>query len=240
MADFKYLNGLKGKEKFSRKEMLESFRREGYSLSDASFYKTLEGLVHNGNIIRESRDVYFVPDGRTADYTHTYSELAKEVANIMTEQYPYLTYSVFELVQLNDFVNHQIAHNVIYLSVEADITGFVFDTLKEYYPGKVLINPTVELYHQYWSDNMIVIVKLTTEAPKGKEIVWHARLEKILVDLFAEPLIMESVSESEYPAIYKDAFTRYVIDKKALFRYANRRKVDKKISEFIRENDIKL
>lgn len=60
MADSKYLNGLKGKEKFSRKEMLESFRREGYSLSDASFYKTLEGLVHNGNIIRESRDVYFV------------------------------------------------------------------------------------------------------------------------------------------------------------------------------------
>ena len=57
MADSKYLNGLKGKEKFSRKEMLESFRREGYSLSDASFYKTLEGLVHNGNIIRESRDV---------------------------------------------------------------------------------------------------------------------------------------------------------------------------------------
>jgi hypothetical protein len=65
-------------------------------------------------------------------------------------------------------------------------------------------------------------------------------LEKILVDLFAEPLIMASVSESEYPAIYEDAFTRYVIDKKALFRYANRRKVDKKISEFIRENDIKL
>lgn len=72
---------------------------------------------------------------------------------------------------------------------------FVFDSLKEKYQGKVLINPTVDIYHQYWSDNMIVIIKLTTEAPKGKKESWHTRLEKILVDIMSEPLLIASISE---------------------------------------------
>lgn len=241
MIEPQYLTGLNGKEQFSRKELLESFRLGGYSLSDASFYKRIEEFVRQGELVRVGRNVYRIPAGKVTAYEHTYSELAEEIANKMSAQYPYLSYSIFELVQLNDFVNHQIAHNVIYLSVEAEAIDFVFDMLKEYHPGKVLINPSVELYHQYWSDNMIVIEKLTTEAPKGHKVPWHTRLEKMLVDLLSDSLILASVGESEYATIYQDAFTRYIIDEKALFRYANRRKVDKKILKFIKEEtDIKL
>lgn len=241
MIEAQYLTGINGKEQFTRKELLESFRLGGYSLSDAAFYKKIEELVRQGDLIRAGRNVYRIPAGNVLAYEHTYSDLAEEIANKVSEQYPYLEYAIFELVQLNDFVNHQIAHNVIYLSVEAEVVDFVFDTLKEEYPGKVLVNPSVELYHQYWSDNMIVLGKLTTEAPKGQKVVWHTRIEKMLVDLLSDPLIMASVGESELPTIYQDAFARYIIDEKALFRYASRRKVDKKILKFIRENtDIKL
>ncbi len=241
MIEPQYITGLNGKDRFSRKELLESFRLGGYTLSNAAFYKKIEELVRQGDIVRAGRNVYRLPKDNIMVYEHTYSELAQEVADKISEQYPYLAFSVFELVQLNDFVNHQIAHNVIYLSVEAEAVDFVFGTLKESYPGKVLINPTVELYHQYWTDNMIVLGKLTTEAPKGTNVAWHTRLEKMLVDLFSDPLIMASVGESEFPTIYQDAFTRYVIDEKALFRYANRRKVDKKLLNFIKnKTDIRL
>ena len=128
---------------------------------------------------------------------------------------------------MNDFVNHQIAHNTLFVAVEADIMGFVFDTLKEKYPGKVLINPTAEIYHQYWSDDMIVIVKLKTEAPKGMVETWHTKLEKLLVDIVSEQLISESISKSEYPNIYEDALARYIVDESCLFRYAKRRGIDK-------------
>ena len=126
-------------------------------------------------------------------------------------------------------------------SVEAEIMDFVFETLRDKYPGKVLINPTVEIYHQYWSDNMIVLGKLTTEAPKGQKASWHTRLEKMLVDIMAEPLLLASISRAEYPHIYEDAFDRYIVDENGLFRYATRRKVTKKIKELIRkETDIVL
>ena len=135
----------------------------------------------------------------------------------LEEQYPYLNFTIFEFVQMNDFVNHLVAHNVIFLSVESDIMEFVFDTLKEKYPGKVLINPTADIYHQYWSDNMIVIVKLITEAPKGQEKSWHTRLEKLLVDIMSEPLLLASISESEYPGVYMDALQDTILMKIVCF-----------------------
>lgn len=241
MLEKRYYDGLLDVTRFTRKELLESFRMAGYMLSEASFYKKVEELVKNGQIIRVGRNVYSLPDDKRLTYEYKYSELAEEVAQEIAQQYPYVNFSIFEFVQLNDFVNHLIAHNVIFLSVEAEIMDFVFETLRDKYPGKVLINPTVEIYHQYWSDNMIVLGKLTTEAPKGQKVSWHTRLEKLLVDIMAEPLLLASISRAEYPHIYEDAFDRYIVDENGLFRYASRRKVTKKIKELIRkETDIVL
>ena len=241
MLEKRYYDGLLDVTRFTRKELLESFRMAGYMLSEASFYKKVEELVKNGQIIRVGRNVYSLPDDKQLTYEYKYSELAEEVAQEIAQQYPYVNFSIFEFVQLNDFVNHLIAHNVIFLSVEAEIMDFVFETLRDKYPGKVLINPTVEIYHQYWSDNMIVLGKLTTEAPKGQKASWHTRLEKMLVDIMAEPLLLASISRAEYPHIYEDAFDRYIVDENGLFRYASRRKVTKKIKELIRkETDIVL
>ena len=241
MLEKRYYDGLLDVTRFTRKELLESFRMAGYMLSEASFYKKVEELVKNGQIIRVGRNVYSLPDDKRLTYEYKYSELAEEVAQEIAQQYPYVNFSIFEFVQLNDFVNHLIAHNVIFLSVEAEIMDFVFETLRDKYPGKVLINPTVEIYHQYWSDNMIVLGKLTTEAPKGQKVSWHTRLEKMLVDIMAEPLLLASISRAEYPHIYEDAFDRYIVDENGLFRYASRRKVTKKIKELIRkETDIVL
>ena len=241
MLEKRYYDGLLDVTRFTRKELLESFRMAGYMLSEASFYKKVEELVKNGQIIRVGRNVYSLPDDKRLTYEYKYSELAEEVAQEIAQQYPYVNFSIFEFVQLNDFVNHLIAHNVIFLSVEAEIMDFVFETLRDKYLGKVLINPTVEIYHQYWSDNMIVLGKLTTEAPKGQKATWHTRLEKMLVDIMAEPLLLASISRAEYPHIYEDAFDRYIVDENGLFRYASRRKVTKKIKELIRkETDIVL
>ena len=241
MLEKRYYDGLLDVTRFTRKELLESFRMAGYMLSEASFYKKVEELVKNGQIIRVGRNVYSLPDDKRLTYEYKYLELAEAVAQEIAQQYPYVNFSIFEFVQLNDFVNHLIAHNVIFLSVEAEIMDFVFETLRDKYPGKVLINSTVEIYHQYWSDNMIVLGELTTEAPKGRKASWHTRLEKMLVDIMAEPLLLASISRAEYPHIYEDAFDRYIVDENGLFRYASRRKVTKKIKELIRkETDIVL
>ena len=92
-------------------------------------------MVNLGEIIRIGRNRYCLPNGKQIVYNHKYSELAEEVAVYVGEMFPYLDFSIFELTQMNDFVNHLVAHNVIYLSVESDVMDFVFDSLKEKYQG---------------------------------------------------------------------------------------------------------
>ena len=241
MTEEAYFKGLNDVTEFTRGELLDSFHQGGYQLKEASFYKKIEDMVSSGEIIRLGRNRYCLPNEKHQVYRYDYSDLAKEVASQVEKQFPYLSFSIFEFIQMNDFVKHLVAHNVVFLSVESEAIDFVFGSLKEKYPGKVLINPTVDIYNQYWTDDMIVILKLVTEAPKGQFVSWHTRLEKILVDIMSEPLLLASRSEDEYPDVYMNAFDRYYIDVNCMLRYANRRKSANKIKEFLKnKTDIAL
>ena len=207
----------------------------GLSVSDASFRYKLQKLISSGHIASVGHNAYYIARDNIHKYQHDYSEQAKSVITTVTEKYPKIKISIFELMQLNEFVNHQLAHNIIFASIESNFGEFVFDALKETHPGRVLIYPSPDMFHQYWHSNMIVIRKLVTEAPKDKKRPWAARLEKILVDIIADPLIVNSISESEYPNIYEDAFQKYAVNESCLFRYAKRRGVDNEILQLIKD-----
>ena len=229
------IQALAEKQSFSRQDFFQVFREKGFEAGEESLKKRLRKMLDVGAIVRVGRNAYCVPAKGMSQYEYQYSNISNAVARIIKENHPYLEFLIFELFQLNEFVNHQLAHNIIFVSVESEIMDFIFDTLKEAYPGKVLVNPTPEVFHKYWVDNMIVVTKMITETPKGRQQKWHARIESILVDVMTAPLLQESVSESEYAAIYEGAFTRYAVDESCLFRYAKRRAADKKIKGFIKE-----
>lgn len=236
MNNLNCLGGLKDKSSFTRQDLLQSFHDSGYLISDASFNKKIMSMLKKGEIVRCGRNLYCLPQNEKHVYTHEYSELANELVKIMKEHYPLLDFCIFEKYQLNQFVNHLIAKNTIFLSVEAEAMDFVFMTLREYYPGKVLVNPTCDIFHRYWCENMIVITKLITEAPKGLSEKWHTRLEKLLVDVVSERLLLETIGGSEYSYIFNDAFMYFVIDEKCLFRYARRRGCEQKIRNLVENN----
>lgn len=236
-----FLQVLEKQTVFNRAAVYDAMRQYGMGPDVTTLQNDFQRLLDGGKIVRVSRNAYCIPKAGVMLYEHSYSSLAKDIARCVTENHPYLKFTILELTQFNEFVNHQLAHNVVFLAVEGEIMEFVFDTLKEKFPGKVLLNPTPQVFHQYWSDGMIVIVRLITEAPKGQRIFWHTRIEKLLVDLLTEPLLQESIGESEYRTVYEDAFERYVIDESCLFRYAKRRSSKQIVERFIKEQtDIQL
>ncbi|MBQ4559507.1 MAG: hypothetical protein IJA54_04185 [Tyzzerella sp.] len=228
-----YLKFLENEKTFSRTELMDILRMNGEEIGEASFKAALQKLLKEGVIVRVGRNAYCVANNGIRVYDYAYSEEATQVAECLNEKFPHLEFTIMDFVQLNEFVNHQLSHNVMFVSVEGDLGEFVFDTLRELYPGKVLINPSVEVYHQYWYDGMIVIGKLVSEAPMGQKEKWHTRIEKLLVDLFTNSILHSSISESELPKIYEEAFAKYAVDESCLFRYAKRRGAEKKIREFI-------
>lgn len=227
-------------ENFSREDFIAAFERKNKNRTKASGRYRFQKLLSNGEIYRVGRNQYRMAEDSKSHYSYHYSELSLDIAKKIEALYPELDFRIFELVQLNEFVNHQIAHNVIFIFVESELGSYVFDSLKERYIGKILLNPSIETFHQYWSDNMIVIKKLVSESPKGEGAVWETRLEKMLVDLVADKLLLSSVSSGEYDGIFHQAFRDFYIDESRLFRYASRRNAKSKILLHTDKTDLRM
>jgi hypothetical protein len=192
-------------------------------------------MLDENKLARVGRNAYCVGGEDTCVYSHLYSDRAVEIATLIIDSYSYLDFRIFELVQLNEFLNHQIAHNTVFVSVESNLGDFVFDLLKEQYPGKVLIHPNNAIYQQYWVEDMIVILKLPTESPRGRRETWHTCIEKMIVDIFCDKLLCSVYPSEEMVSVMENIFSKYVVDESKLFRYARRRGADKKLISFIEE-----
>jgi hypothetical protein len=166
-------------------------------------------------------------------YTGTYSKTAQMVIDFMENQFPLLDCRVWELSWLNEFFNHLVAHNTIFLEVEHEGCDFVFSELFEKYPGKALLRPTAQEILQYGVDDGIIIDRLVTEAPKVKNERYQVSLEKLIVDLFANKKLM--VSKGDYPSAIEEMFAKYQVNQAAMFRYARRRNKAKALSDFLRD-----
>ena len=226
---------------FSKKELLSSFRSSGYSKSESSFLAYFQELIRDSRIQRIGRNAYRVADSNLKSYEYSYSNQSNAVATAIKVMHPYLDFSIFEMVQLNEFANHQIGRNTIFVFVDADVIDYVFDSLKTEYSSNILLHPSIGDYHRYKADDTIVLCRRISESPVGHNPEWSTCIEKLLVDIVAEQLIASSFGDSETPRIYEGAFEKYVIDESKLFRYARRRNAADKITTLISEKtNIKL
>ena len=188
-----------------------------------------------GKYYRISQDA---PARKQYSYPHSeeYLDLEKEI----TDAYPIANFQMWELIQLNDFVNHQIAKNVIFIEVEAMLVDTVYELLHEKYPY-AMIQPTYDtFYKQRAPETDIVIQKLLSEAPTP-DANHSCVIEKLLVDMLSKKLSGNLIERSEYPRIYEDIFHKYLIDETRMFRYAKRRHLYESLLTFIdTQTDIKL
>jgi len=194
------------------------------------------GVLHSSNlIVRVGRNQYRKADKEVMKprYTSTYSKAAQAVIEFMETKFPLLEYRVRELSSLNEFFNHLVAHNTIFLEVEHEGCDYVFSALIEKFPGKVLLRPKAQEILQYGTDDAIIIDRLVTEAPKSKGERYQVPLEKLIVDLFANKKLM--LSKGDFPSAIERMFSQYWIDQVALFRYARRRNKEKELFDFLRD-----
>ncbi len=223
---------LKGMESFSRREFTRAMVSY-YGMTEPQAAYDLKKRLDQGILVRAGWGRYSLPVKQT--YRHRYSETAINVVKTISDGFDGLDFQVFELIQLNDFMNHQVAHNTIFVMIENDLLDYVFDTLWKAYPGKVLLKPTADQYYRYRQDDEIVVGRLPTETPKGIEEPWMSRLEKILVDVFTDKLVSAIVPEGEKEGIIDRAFNDYMIDRNTIIRYARRKGTEKKMMKVLSE-----
>ena len=226
----------------SRKEYEDIVRQINPKLSDRTIFWQLAKLQDMGVLQKIGQNSFHVRNNENSkrEYFYGYSKEMQDIVEMIKAEYPLVDFQVWEFVQLNEFVNHQIGKNVFFIEVEHSLEESIFNRLREYC-SRILLCPKEDMFYNYFEENMVVIQRLLSEAPKAQSDIKGCSLEKLLVDLFSNKLTGQLVERAEYPGIYEEAFRKYYIDEKKLFRYARRRNLEKEIRDFIeKETNIQL
>lgn len=227
---------LKPNSKISKNEYENIVYQLNPDCSQDAIYWQLRTLQEKGVIYKTGRSLYTVCDNTRNKCTYDYfpSNTLIEIVTLIEKEFPLVDFQVWEFTQLNEFVNHLIAKNVFFIEVENMLEGAIFNMLSEHYT-KVLFCPNEDTFFTYFQKDMIVVQKLISEAPKPLAGTKCSCLEKLLVDLFSSKLTGQLIQRAEYPLVYEEAFSKFYIDEKKMFRYARRRNLEIKIKKFIKD-----
>ena len=227
---------LSGSASYSRKELMQIFRKEKADLDDTAFRWALYGMLYSHKLFRIGYDSYATDKPPVlAEYIPSYSDKAKRLENVLKKRYPELEFVIFESVLLNEFLNHQIAQNTIYVQVEKDMSAYIFSQLQEELDERILLRPGKSEYGKYWTKDCIVVLDLISQSPLSTQFPHAITVEKMLVDIIAERSIAATFSPSEFPSLYANVLSAYSIDRRKLNRYAGRRGKAEEVREYLEE-----
>ena len=219
---------------YSRNDIVAALKNIHDGLSENSYRWAIGYLVDHGILRHTGRDRYILPKlNEKNDYRPKYSDTAHDIMKSVTEKYPMIEFTVFESVLLNEFLNHQIARNTIFLQVDRDVSGFVFDYVRESISGTALYKPSEKEYSRYWHPECIIIINQTSQAPLLNTFPHDITIEKLLVDIYCDKTIKQIYNVAEYETIVKNAYELYNVDTVRLLRYAGRRNKGSEIKHFL-------
>lgn len=221
----------------SRRELFELAMNVNHEFKETLLRNLLEKLLSEGDLIRIGRNQYQKASKKNSKeiYRNQYSKEARFIVEIMRKKYPLLDYRVWEINWLNEFWNHQIAQNKIFVEVERIGCDFVYEELSEEYSGNILLRPNEKELYRYGGADTVIVDRLVSESPKGNPECYNTPLEKIIVDLFANKNVRGMVHIGEYAKAIAEMFDKYYVDKVKLFRYATRRNKKEEIYHFLIE-----
>ena len=227
---------LEPNQQYSRQALVSELRQDNPQLRESSFHWAISGMLHSGSIIKTGYNEYQIPDGREKKiYRPLYSEPASALLAQVSEKYPLVSFTVFETVLMNDFLNHLIAQNTVFLQVEKEYSIFVFRYLQDLGYTDLMYKPSKADYSLYWKPDCIVVTDLISEAPVNVLFPHEIYLEKLLVDMYCDKLISTTYSRAEYPDVLQEVMHNWHVEKPKLLRYARRRGKEKEIRRILED-----
>lgn len=232
-----------GRKYFGNADLRNFYQKLAPSLSKPAFRRILYTLERRGQIIPVDAGVYRFPNGHNPPHAlkkfmPTFSAELRQIDHEVKTAFPYADYLIWETRSLHEFMLHQPGQSQVIIETEKDAADSVFNFLNARFIGRVFLQPdrlTFERYVLPRTDS-IIITSLLSQPPQQKvDGVSTPKLEKILVDIFAGEDIFYVFHGEELVRIFEAAFEGYQVSQKAIFRYAQRRKVDQKIRAFMQE-----
>ena len=223
-------------DQISRSALKQFYQQQDAALKEKTFRWMLYELKKQNVLLPIDRGVYKLYDGPVLpEYVPQLSRNLQLLYRKIKAQFPYIDFCLWETGGLNEFLLHQMGKSLRIVEVEPEAAEAVFYYLKEN-RRNVFLAPTSQEMERYVysSDDSLVIKKLVSQSPllHRKEIP-TPKLEKILVDVFADKDFFYPYQGHEQTLLFQNAFARYRLSLKTLYRYAQRRKCRQPLETYL-------
>lgn len=190
-------------------------------------------MVQSGLITRVGRGK-FIP-GNRKKYIPEISPKLKTLNNRIKKQFPFINYCLWSSALFNEFMLHQPGKFYLIIETEKVAVESVFFFMKEN-KYSVFLDPTKELLSRYIPDEKEtwIVKSLVTEAPvQNISGIPTTTIEKLLVDLFCDTVILDAQQGTERDRIFNEALVKYTVNENKMLRYADRRRKKKEFIEYL-------
>lgn len=227
---------IKDKDYFTKEDLRLFFKDAGISITDEALRIRIYRLKKRGNIQSVARGKYTI--SKKPSYTPEPDKFIRKVNKLYLSKYDELDYCIWSTKWLHDLMLHIPVRYFYVFETEKDICEATFYLFKDnginayYQPNQDQIDKYI-----LPEEESIMVRALVSRAPyQTIEKTRIASIEKILVDLYCDTEIYYIYGGSELKRIYENVLSHYTINFSSLLHYAERRKKDKEIREFMLSN----
>ena len=217
----------------SEAAILEFFRREHPGLKLPTLRWRLFELRRKGEIARIARGFYsFQP---LKPFRPEISSVLKRIYHELKRELPYSDLCVWSTAWLDSLIVHQPASKIIIAETEKVAVQKSFAILHGH--GRAsFIEPTekeIQFYILPTQESVVVKPLLPRSPVMHLEGVVVPKLEKILVDLFADRELFKAQQGATLAELFRNSLTQFQVDLTTLESYASRRGKRRAIRDFV-------
>lgn len=229
----KYISSyFNGNDRLSKQKLVEKIKKDFPNWADNTINMYLSKLKKKGIVNAPSRGIYQL-DSATPFQPNISIDL-KRMFNKVQNEFPYITFCIWDTKWMNDFMLHQPFKHYMVLEIEKDATESVFAFLAEIHKN-VFFNPDEEIFNRYihYQDEVLIVKSMTSEAPllqKGKIVI--PTLEKLLVDMLIDTELF-SAQQNEKEFIMRTVRNKFTLNELKMHRYAARRNRELEVNDLL-------
>ena len=230
----------KEKSHFDRDELFDFLKQFNQEMTETALSWRIHDLL-NKNIIKSiKRGVYSISNSKK--YVPAISDKLVKLSKIVAKEFDELDYCIWSTEWFNDFTRHQIGTFFYLLEVERDFVEEVFNAYSESKQYRVFLDPNKDIMDRYVKSEISIVIKplisrspkqKVSIKPKSKDKIQVPILEKMLVDVFCDPVTFYTIQGSEMETLFENALKMYHINFSRILNYARRRKKDTQLKAYM-------
>lgn len=229
------MNLIEGKT-YNENEIMSLLKFHNPTASDTHLKWLLYEILKNSNAVRIGKQKYRI-NGKK--YSNDFRlSITNSIASFLLSNFPLIKNVVWEINQLNEWLNLLFAKNIIFVEIESNYVDLIFQDLLDKFgdDNMLLLNPTVDEIIRYMRDGLIVVKTLYSKSPINKNNN-HIKLEKLMVDVVADEILKAFLDTVAIEDIMKGIINNYDFNIEKMYACAKRRRCLDKILKIIEDKN---